>query len=95
MFSVLLAAPQVSNIDISLPLNTGIVGGVVSRIILRLPVDIPFADFFSQICARMDLNPIEANLGYKFPCDKARDPPHQLSNDEQLHAATSGKRHQS
>jgi hypothetical protein len=35
----------------------------------------------------MNLNPTEANLGYKFHCDKAHDPPNQLSNDEQLHSA--------
>jgi len=43
-----------------------------------------FEDFFSRICAKMDLDPKEAELGYKYHTDWARDPPHQLSNADQL-----------
>lgn len=28
--------------------------------------DIPYGDFYDRICARMDLDPTEATLGYKF-----------------------------
>lgn len=77
-------APQVPVIDMSIPVNTGVVGAIISRVTICLPVDISFEDFFSRVCARMDLNLVEANLGYKFHCDKAHDPPQQLSNDEQL-----------
>lgn len=77
----------VANIDISVPLNTGVVGGRISRVQIRLPVDIPFEDFFSRICAKMDLDPANAELGYKFHNDRVRDAPHQLSNDQQLREA--------
>ena len=65
------------NISISVPLNSGVVGAVVSRATLRLPLDIPFQDFYTRVCMRMDLDPLEAALGYKFHCDRVRDaPPH-------------------
>jgi hypothetical protein len=35
----------------------------------------------------MDLDPIEADLGYKFHCDRVHDDPQKLSNDEQLREA--------
>ncbi len=76
-----------ANINVSVPLNTGIVGGTVSRVTLRLALDISFQDFFSCVCARMDLDPLEASLGYKFHTDHARDPPHCLSNEEELRGA--------
>lgn len=47
-------------------------------------MDTSFEDFFSRICAKMDLDPKEAELGYKYHGDRARDPPHQLSNTDQL-----------
>ena len=78
-----------ANIDVSVPLNTGVVGGTVSRVTLRLALDISFQDFFSRVCARMDLDPLEASLGYKFHTDRAREPPHQLSNEEELQRAMS------
>ncbi|KAG1728678.1 hypothetical protein EDB19DRAFT_1832685 [Suillus lakei] len=58
--------------------------GRVSRVRIRFPVDIPFGDFFSHICAQMDLDPVNAELGYKFHNDQVRDAPHQLSNKQQL-----------
>ena len=73
-----------ANINVSVPLNTGIVGGTVSRVTLRLALDISFQDFFSRVCARMDLDPLKASLGYKFHTDRARDPPHCLSKEEEL-----------
>ncbi|GBE86875.1 hypothetical protein SCP_1001170 [Sparassis crispa] len=75
------------NIDVSIPLNTGVVGGTVSRIELKLPTDLPFIDFFSRVCARMDLDPTHAELGYKFHTDKRCEAPHQLANEEQLRGA--------
>ncbi|KAG1836402.1 hypothetical protein DFJ58DRAFT_734999 [Suillus subalutaceus] len=76
-----------TSIDISVPLNTGVVGGRVSRVQIRLPVNITFEDFFSRICAKMDLDPVNAELGYKFHNDRVRDAPHQLSNEQQLQEA--------
>jgi hypothetical protein len=78
-----------ANITVSVPLNSGLVGAIVSRTDLRLPVDISFQDFFSRVCARMDLDPLEAALGYKFHTDRAHDPPHQLSNEDELRNAMS------
>ena len=40
---------------------------------------------FSLVCATMDLDPANAELGYKFTgSDRARDDPHQLSDEQQL-----------
>ncbi|KAG1906587.1 uncharacterized protein F5891DRAFT_975361 [Suillus fuscotomentosus] len=47
----------------SIPLNSGIVGGC------------------------MDLDPADAELGYRFHTIHACDDPHQLSNEQQLHEA--------
>jgi hypothetical protein len=64
------------------------VGGEVSRITLRLPVDIPFGDFMSRVCARMGLDPRNARLGYKYiGRDPRRNPWHALTNEEDLRAA--------
>jgi hypothetical protein len=68
-------------------LNTGVVGGIISRVELHLPVDISFEDFFSRVCARMDLDPLTAELGYKFHTDRRRDAYHQLANEAQLRTA--------
>ncbi|KAI5998598.1 hypothetical protein EDD15DRAFT_2161652, partial [Pisolithus albus] len=74
-------------ISVSVPLNTGVVGGTVSRVQLRFALDVDFKDFFSRVCAKMDLDPKVAELGYKYHTDRARDPPHQLSDSEQLSEA--------
>ncbi|KIO04230.1 hypothetical protein M404DRAFT_144024 [Pisolithus tinctorius Marx 270] len=71
-------------ITVSIPLNTSFVGGTVSHVQLRFAVDTSFEDFFSCICAKMDLDPKEAQLGYKYHTDRVHDPPHQLSNAQQL-----------
>ncbi|KAG1771527.1 hypothetical protein EDD22DRAFT_947961 [Suillus occidentalis] len=73
-----------TNITVSVPMNTGVPRGQVSCVQLRLPVDIGFEDFFSRVCAKMDLNPSEAQLGYKFNTDHVRDDPNQLSSEMQL-----------
>jgi hypothetical protein len=73
-----------ASINVSIPINTGVVRGTVSRVTIPLALDISFEDFFSRVCACMDLDPLEASLGYKFHTDRAQDAPHQLSNEEQL-----------
>ena len=50
----------------------------------QMSIDLPFGDFFSQICAKMDLDVATAQLGYKLSGSKARDLPFELSNEEQL-----------
>lgn len=74
-------------LDVSVPRNTGVIGGAVSWITLRLPGNTPFDDFFARVCANMDLDPATAQLGYKFHTDRVRDPPHRLSNKQELRQA--------
>lgn len=62
-------------------------GGEISRIVLRLPVDLSFEDFMSRVCARMGLDPHDASLGYKYPRDLRRSQWHTLANEENLRAA--------
>lgn len=69
-----------NQITVSIPQNTTVVGGVVSRTTLRLPTDLTFADFYSRVCARMDLDPQSARIGYKLSGDRVRDASNQLFN---------------
>jgi len=55
-----------TQITLSVPLNTNVVGGIVSQKPLCLPVDLSFKDSFTHVCAHMELNPLNANIGYKF-----------------------------
>lgn len=66
--------------DVSVPQHTAVIGGVVTRAQLRLPTSLSFADFYSRVCARMDLDPLTARIGYKISGDRVRDDPNQLSN---------------
>lgn len=77
----------VSRITVSIPLNTGVIGGEVSRIELRLPVNISFDDFMSRVCTRMGLDPQTARLGFKYPRDPRRGRWHDLASEEHLRAA--------
>lgn len=71
----------------SVPLHTGLVGGITTREELNLSTDISFDDFTSQVCTKMDLEPQNAVLGYKFNKDRRRDPYLNLTNADQLRAA--------
>ncbi|KAI6008824.1 hypothetical protein F5J12DRAFT_782255 [Pisolithus orientalis] len=71
-------------VTVSVLLDTGVVGGPISHVQLQFPVDTSSEDFFSCICAKMDLDPNKVELGYKYHADQACDPPHQLSNADQL-----------
>jgi hypothetical protein len=66
------------------PLNTNVVGGIVSQKPLRLPVDLSFEDFFTCVCAHMELNPVNVNIGYKFSGDRKTDPTFCLATEEDL-----------
>ena len=44
----------------------------MSRAEIAFKWDILYGDFFDRVCARMDLNPEEAILGYKFDADAKR-----------------------
>ena len=70
-------------VTVSVPLNTTIVGGLVTRRELRISSDLIFADFYSRMCANMDLDPSGASIGYKFHTDRAKDVPHQLNNESE------------
>ncbi|PPR02239.1 hypothetical protein CVT24_011467 [Panaeolus cyanescens] len=76
-------------VTFSLPLNTNVVGGIVTRVTLSLPSDLPFQDFFSRICAHMDLSPSSAILGYKMTGDLVRTAPYRLMDEEDLRNAMS------
>ncbi|KAI6123726.1 hypothetical protein EDD17DRAFT_1766101 [Pisolithus thermaeus] len=76
-----------THISVSVPLNTGVVGGTVSHVQLHFALDVDFKDFFSHVCVKMDLDPKVAEIGYKYHTDQACDPPHQLSDSEQLSEA--------
>ena len=47
----------------------------------------PFADFFSQVCANMELDPLIAQLGFKFTGDRKTDPAFRLATEEELRGA--------
>lgn len=74
----------VTHLDYSVPRNTAVVGAVVTRSNLRLPADIKFTDFLGRVCAQMDLDPAEAELGYKFSSDRVGDVPRTLANEQDL-----------
>jgi hypothetical protein len=79
----------VTHLQYSVPRNTAQVGGKVSRVIIKLPCDITFADFWSRVCAQMDLNPEDAEIGYKFHTHRVGDDPIQLATDDDLRVAIS------
>lgn len=83
----LVRSAEVGHIDLSIPRNTEVPDGIVTRINLRLETDLPFEDFFSRVCAQMDLKTDEAVLCYKFSGDRVSDVPHRLSNPEELAVA--------
>ena len=73
-----------TKIMLSVPLNTNVVGGIVSQKPLRLPVDLSFKDFFSCVCTHMELDPLNANIGYKFLGDRKTDPAFCLATEQDL-----------
>ena len=78
-----------AKINISVPLNTQIVKGTATHVNICLALDISFQDFLSCVCACMDLDPLEAYLGYKFHTDRVQDPSHWLFNEKELRFAMS------
>ncbi|KAJ2911982.1 hypothetical protein MD484_g8432, partial [Candolleomyces efflorescens] len=76
-----------TQVTVIVPLNTGVVGGIITLIPLKLPADLPFRDFWDRVCAHMDLEPLEARLGYKTTGDPARMEPYRLMNEEDLRVA--------
>ena len=64
-------------ITISVPLNITVVGGLITRWELPIPLDPIFVDFFSGICANMDANSEEDLIGYVQALQwyRAGDPP--------------------
>ncbi|KAJ2932922.1 hypothetical protein H1R20_g4169, partial [Candolleomyces eurysporus] len=78
--------PPATQVTVTIPLNTGVVGGVVTRIPLRLPSDIEFLDFFDRVCAKMDLDPTKAQLGYRLAGEPVRNV-YRLGTEEDLRTA--------
>ncbi|KIJ67284.1 hypothetical protein HYDPIDRAFT_165949 [Hydnomerulius pinastri MD-312] len=81
------AKQPVTHLDFSIPKNSGIIGTVVTCSSLQLPTNITFADFWDWVCAHMDLDPAEAELGYKFSTGHVRDVPRTLANEKDLATA--------
>ena len=54
---------------VSVPLKQHRHKDIASRGEIAFEWEIPFGDFYDRICARMDLDPMEAVLGYKFETD--------------------------
>jgi hypothetical protein len=80
------ATPQATpSVTFSIPLNTEVAGSIVTCVFLQLPSNIIFGDFFSCVCAHMDISPTDGLLGYKFSGDPACMLPYRLSNEEELH----------
>jgi hypothetical protein len=73
-------------ITVSILLNTVTIGGQVTRRELRIPSGLVFADFFSRVCANMDLKPEDASIGYKYHNDRARDAPRELNSEDEYKA---------
>ena len=74
-------------VSFSIPHNTEVIGSTVVCTFLHLLCDIIFEDFFSHVCAHMEINPTGASLGYKFNGDPAQAAPYNLTNEEQLRQA--------
>lgn len=83
-FSLISSTHPVTHLDYSVPWNTAVVGGIITQTNLRLPCDIKFTDFWGHICAQMDLDPTEAELGYRLSTDHAGDIPHSLATEQDL-----------
>ncbi|THU97007.1 hypothetical protein K435DRAFT_857992 [Dendrothele bispora CBS 962.96] len=73
--------------NLSIPVGTDIVRGTISTTSLRLDFTIAFGDFFSRVCAKMELDPLQALIGYKFSDDRVKDPARRLTNDDEFQDA--------
>jgi hypothetical protein len=60
---------QVHQLDVSVPINTGIEGGVIRYESFQVAANISYNDFRTLICERMGLDFQTAQLGYKFSHD--------------------------
>ena len=78
-----------SHVDVSIPRNSEVENGIVTRVTNRLPPNLYFNDFFEGICASMDIQPADAVLGYKFSGDRVSDPANRLANADDFGRATS------
>ena len=54
---------------------------------IDIPVDIPYDDFISCVCAAMNLKVATAKLGWKFIDDAKHDPARQLTTENDLQDA--------
>lgn len=74
----------ITHFSLSIPLNTNVVGGIITQTPLRLPIDLTFEDFFSRICAKMELDPLTAKIGCKLSGNCKADAPYQLANEDEF-----------
>lgn len=57
---------------VSVPLKKSRRNDLMSRAEIAFEWDVLYGDFYDRVCARMDLIPEEAILGYKFDVDSKR-----------------------
>lgn len=74
----------ITHFSLSIPLNTNVVGGIITQTPLRLPIDLTFEDFFSRICAKMELDLLTAKIGCKLSGNHKADAPYQLANEDEF-----------
>jgi hypothetical protein len=71
---------DITSIPISYLVNAASPGAAPTRAEFSVPRDLAFEDVFSRLCAKMNVPPETAVLGYKFDKEPVRAPPHRLMN---------------
>ena len=85
IYSITTVLPvNATQITLSVPLNTNVMGGIISQKPLCLPVDLSFKGFFTHVCTHMELDPLNANISYKFSGDCKTDPAFCLATEKDL-----------
>lgn len=78
-----------AEIQFSLPCNTAMVGGTVTRMVVVFRCDIAFAEWWRRSCETMGLDLGDAQLGYKYEGAPAGEPPTQIASEADLRIAIS------
>jgi len=67
-------APDRTNILVSFPINSGVIGVAATTRMCLWDTRKLFAEFWLQMCTNMQLNPQTAVIGYKISSDRVKDP---------------------
>lgn len=57
---------EVRQVDVIIPCNSGVIGGIIRYEKETYPVNISFHEFREQVSARMGVTPAEASIGFRF-----------------------------